>query len=318
MGEGKSSDSVTWLARVQRVVLQNIGLKTFSLLVAIALFTVVHGSEAGQRSLHVPVVALLPPESSGKVLVGEIPDKVKLTLSGSRSVLNSIDSVDPVQIDLTDGRRYFYFEPGTFGLPAGINVQVTPAALTLEWETRLERKLAVRPQVSGAPNAALELADKPVATPAKVTVSGPRSVVEAMTEVLTEPVSLAELPEGAHRRRVPLLTLPKHVTASQTSEINVDFTLEAKRAQRRLRRLPITAVGVAGPVSVRPLNVDVVVAAPERTLEELDPEHVVPVVELAGINLSSGVVSVPVKLRGLNESVRVLRIEPSEALVRVR
>jgi len=77
MGEGKSSDSVTWLARVQRVVLQNIGLKTFSLLVAIALFTVVHGSEAGQRSLHVPVVALLPPESSGKVLVGEIPDKVK-------------------------------------------------------------------------------------------------------------------------------------------------------------------------------------------------------------------------------------------------
>ncbi len=308
----------TWVSRIQRIVLQNIGLKTFSLLVSIGLFTVVHGSEAGQRSLHVPVVALLPPESSGKVLIGDIPDKVKLTLRGSRSILNSIDSVDAVQIDLTDAARYYYFEPDSFGLPAGIDVQVTPATLALEWEKRAEKKLPVRVQLSGAADSALELAGKPTASPSKVSVSGPSSVIDEMTEVLTEPISVTGLAEGSHRRRVPLLPMPKHVTAQVSNDINVDVVLEAKRAQRRLRRLPVSPVGVGGTVSVRPIHVDVVVAAPERMLEELDPEHVVPVIELAGTNLAGGVISVPVTLRGLPEGVKVLRVEPSEVLVRAR
>jgi YbbR domain-containing protein len=308
----------TWVSRIQRIVLQNIGLKTFSLLVSIGLFTVVHGSESGQRSLHVPVVALLPPESSGKVLIGEIPDKVKLTLRGSRSVLNSIDSVDAVQIDLTDAARYYYFEPDSFGLPAGIDVQVTPATLALHWEKRLERKLPIRVQLSGAADSSLELAGKPGVTPSRISVSGPSSVVEEMTEALTEPISVTGLSEGAHRRRVPLLPMPKHVIAHSANDVNVEVILEAKRAQRRLRRLPVSPVGVGGTVSVRPIHVDVVVAAPERMLDELDPEHVVPVIELAGVNLSAGVISVPVTLRGMPEGVRVLRVEPSEVLVRAR
>jgi YbbR domain-containing protein len=306
----------TWVARVQRVVLQNIGLKTFSLLVSIGLFTVVHGSDAGQRSLYVPVVALLPPESSGKVLVGELPDKVKLTLSGSRSVLNSIDSVDSVQIDLTDGADYYHFEPEAFGLPAGIDIQVTPAALALVWERRMEKKLPVRAQVGGVPDASLELAGKPSVQPSTVTVSGPRSVVSMMTDLLTEPVSVSGLPEGSHRRNVPLLELPKQVSVSPKGMVTVEVELEAKRAQRRLRRLMVTPVGIASLVTIRPQHVDVVVAAPERMLEELDPEHVIPIADLAGSNLTGGVVSTPVKLRGLPDGIKVIRIEPSEVLIK--
>jgi hypothetical protein len=62
----------------------------------------------------------------------------------------------------------------------------------------------------------------------------------------------------------------------------------------------------------------VIVSAPERTLEELDPEHVVPVVDLSGVTLGPGPIGVPVKLRGIDESVRVIRIEPSEVLVRAK
>jgi YbbR domain-containing protein len=308
----------TWVARVQRIVLQNIGLKTFSLLVSIGLFTVVHGSDAGQRSLYVPVVALLPPESSGKVLVGELPDKVKLTLSGSRSVLNSIDSVESVQIDLTDGSEYYHFEPDAFGLPAGIDIQVTPATLALSWESRMEKKLPVRVQLSGTPDASLDLAAKPTTQPGSVTVSGPRSVVSTLTDVLTEPVSLAGMGEGSHRRIVPLLDLPKQVNVSPKGVVTVEVQLEAKRAQRRLRRLMVTPVGIASVVTVRPQHVDVVVAAPERMLEELDPEHVVPVADLSGANLTGGVVSTPVKLRGLPDGIKIIRVEPSEVLIKAR
>ncbi len=303
--------------RLQRAVRQNLGLKLFSLCVAVGLYTVVHGSAAGQRALYVPVVALLP-EASAKILTGDIPDKVKLTLTGSRSVLNSIDSVEAVQIDLTDAPKYYYFEPDQFGLPGGIDVQVQPATLALEWEDRLDRKLPVRVQLAGAPDSGLELATAPAVTPQRLTVRGPKSSLEAMTELATEPLSLNGLPVGVHRRRVPLLRLPKHVVPVDATDITVEITLEPRREQRRLKRIPVAVLGTPSDVIARPLHVDVVLAAPLSVLGDFDPDHLVPVVDVTGLTLTRGAVSVPVKLRGLDGSVRVVRIEPSEILVRLR
>ncbi|HEY6880545.1 MAG TPA: CdaR family protein [Polyangiales bacterium] len=303
--------------RLRRALTDNLGLKLFSLMVAIALFTVVHGSEAGQRSLYVPVVAMLPPESTGNILVGELPDKVKVTLSGSRSVVNSIHEIDPVQIDLTRAPRTYTFEPSLFGLPAGIDVQATPAALTLDWEPRQEAKLPVRLQLSGTPAPSLELVGKPLVSPARVMVKGPRSSIEAMSELPTDLLPLANLSAGTHRVRVPLLSLPQGVSVSGSLEVTAELTLELKREQRKLRHLTVAALGIAGSALIRPPHVDVVIAAPERTLEELDPEHVVPVIEVPADAKPGLALSLPVTLRGVDDSMRVIRIEPSEVLVRV-
>lgn len=305
--------------RLRRAFSENLRLKLFSLAVSIGLFTVVHGAESGQRSFQVQVVTLLPPPSKGKVLVGRVPDKVNVRLSGSQSVINSVRSLDAVQIDLTDASNYYYFDPALFGLPAGIDVQVTPASLTLEWEARLERKLPVRVQLSGLSNPNLEVTGKPVVTPARVSVSGPRSAVEPLHELATEPISVSDLGAGIHRRRVRLLPLPESITVQDGAEISVELTIDTRKEQRRLRRMEVAALGGSGAVTLRPSHVDVFVAAPERTLDELDPDHVVPVVELADVPLNNaGTVSVPVKLRGLPEGARVLRIEPEEVLVRLR
>lgn len=302
--------------RVRRAFTQNLGLKLFSLMVSVALFTVVHGAETGQRSFQVPVVAILPPPSSGKVLVGSIPDKVNVKLSGSQSVLNSIRSLEAVQIDLTDASNYYYFEPSLFGLPAGIEAQVTPSTLTLDWESRLERRLRVRAQLSGFNDQDLEIVGEPVVTPSELMVSGPRSTVERLKDLATEPISVAGLGPGTHRRRVPLLPLPESITVSEPGEITVEFTIETRKEQKRLRRLTVMPLGVSGAVILRPEHVDVIVAAPERTLHDLDPEYVVPVVDLSKVDLGSGAVPVPVQVRGLPEGTRLVRTEPSEVLVR--
>lgn len=304
--------------RLRRALTDNLGLKLFSLVVAVALFTVVHGSEAGQRSLYVPVVAMLPPEATGNVLVGELPDKVKVTLSGSRSVVNSVHEIDAVQIDLTRAPRTYTFEPSLFGLPAGIEVQTTPATLTLDWEPRREAKLPVRLQLSGVPEPSLELVGKPTVSPARINVKGPRSSIEAMSELPTDLLPLANLRAGTHRLRVPLLSLPQGVSVvGGPEEVTAELTLEFKREQRKLRHLTVAALGIAGTAVIRPPHVDVVVAAPERTLEELDPEHLVPVVEVPEDAKPGLALSLPVKLRGIDDAVRVIRIEPSEVLIKV-
>ncbi len=303
--------------RVRRAFTDNLGLKIFSLIVAIALFTVVHGSEAGQRSLYVPVVAMLPAESAGNVLVGELPDKVKVTLSGSRSVVNSIHQIDAVQIDLTRAPRSYTFEPGLFGLPAGIDVQTTPAQLTLDWEPRQEAKLPVRVQLSGAPEASLELLGKPTVSPTRILVKGPRSSIEAMSELPTDLLPLGNLGAGTHRVRVPLLSLPQGVSVVGSSEVTVEINLELKTEQRKLRHLTVAALGIGGAAQLRPPHVDVVVAAPERLLEELDPEHLVPTVDVPADARPGIAISLPVRVRGLDDTVRLIRVEPAEVLVRV-
>ncbi len=308
----------TLAQRVRRSLRENIGLKLFSLVASVALFTAVHGSETGHRSLYVPVVALLPPESSGRILVGDIPDKVKLTLSGSRSVLNTVSSIDSVQVDLTDAKKYYYFEADQFGLPAGINAQVTPASLALEWEERMERKLRVRAQLAGSPDPKLEVVGKPSVLPPEVKVQGPRSSVELMGELLTEPISLGDLSVGVHRRRVPLLPLPKHVSVKDVTDITVEITVEPRRSQRRLKNLPVTAVGSAENVLIRPVDVDVVLAAPDAIVSEIEEDHIVPIVDLSKVSLDNGPVSVPVSVRGVGEAVRLIRIEPTEVVVRPR
>lgn len=305
------------LARVLWTALaENFALKVLALMGAIGLFTVVHGSEAAQRSLFVPVVAEVPDPSAGKVLVSDLPDRVKLTLSGSRSVLNSIESVDAVQINLSTADQYYYFEPENFGLPAGIDVKVVPSTLTLDWEDRIERTLTMRPQRVGELPDGLSLTMEPRVQPRTVRVSGPRSVVQTMSEVMTDPVDVAVAGVGEHVRRVRISSLPPGVQIENLREATVRFAVAAKENERRLERLEVATIGHAAPVTVRPAHVNVVLGGSEAPMAELDKEHVVPVINLAGAELKAAS-SEPVKVevRGLPAGVRVTRIEPAEVLV---
>jgi YbbR domain-containing protein len=222
-----------------------------------------------------------------------------------------------VQVDVSEAPQYYRFEPQAFRLPAGIEVEVTPSVLVLDWEPRAEQKVNVRAHFSGMLDPALELAEGGVTVnPKTILVRGPRSKVEALREAPTEAIALGELGPGSHRKRVALLPLPKHVVAKEATEVVVEVKVEARKEQRRLRKLPVAVLGVNVPVQVRPQHVDVIIAAPESTLAELDPDHVVPVVDLSETTVGTGAVSVPVVLRGVDSTVRVLRIEPSEVLVR--
>jgi YbbR domain-containing protein len=239
-----------------------------------------------------------------------------VTLSGSQSVLNTIDSLEDVPVDLRSAPATFRFSPQAFRLPAGIDVEVDPPVLNLEWETRTEKKVEVRTHFSGVLDPALELAEEVQVTPKAIVVRGPRSRVDALREVFTDAVSLGELGPGLHRKRMALSPLPKLVSAKDAGEVMVEFLVEARKEQRRLRRLPVAVLGVEEAVQVRPQHVDVVIAAGAHTLSELDPDHVVPVVDLAGKDIGASVISVPVHVRGVDTAVRILRIEPSEVLVK--
>ncbi|MFW5920715.1 MAG: diadenylate cyclase CdaA, partial [Polyangiales bacterium] len=181
---------------VREVFTHNIGLKLFALAAAIGLFSIVHGAEDDERSYFVEVAPQLPPPSSGRMLVSELPDKVKVTLRGSRSLVSSVTAEDlgPVTIDLRNtNRSYYYFDPDSFELPASVQLaQLAPASIPLTWAKRVERRIPVEVRIVGIPGPALEA--RPVRVdPATVPIAGPEMEIEPLEVLETERIDVRGL-----------------------------------------------------------------------------------------------------------------------------
>lgn len=303
---------------VQRALTQNLGLKLVSLAVAIALFSVVRGAEDSTRSVFVDVVALLPPPDSQIMLVSEVPDKVRLTVRGSRSLVNSIDpeSLAPVQVDLRKPTStYLYLDPDDFEIPVGVEiVQLAPSSIPLTWAKRVERKLPVIARLTDSPGPGLSAQVVDV-SPEEIPVSGPEMELDALRRVETEPIDVSELDTGRYERRVALGPPPPHTHFSAVA-VQVAIEVMPQEAERRFESMELSTVGQ--PVAqVRPDRVDVTLWGPMAELEGVKAQHLVPVADAAGIDPTEGAQEVPVHVRGVPDGLQV-RSYPGTVLVTPR
>jgi YbbR domain-containing protein len=299
----------------------NLGLKAFALVASIVLFSLVHSEEDAQRSVFLDVVALLPPPESETMLIGTIPDQVKVTLRGNRSRINGIqrDELPTVQIDLTDTKsHYYYFDPSSIKLPVTVNVvRIEPAAFPLTWAKKASRKVPVKPRITGSTGTGYSVRQPVVVIPSEITIVGPQSEIKSITNINTSLIVLDGMEPGKHERRVPLEPLPNNVTAVEDSAVKVELEIAAEVAERTLVRLEIAAVGESN-VVFRPSRVAVTLRGPRHILQDIDPEQLVPYVEIPVANATLGATPQRVKLRGVPEDVEVVRISPSDVLVKKR
>ena len=143
---------------------------------------------------------MLPPsDASGRILTSEVPPRVRLTLHGSRSAINSLvsASLPPVELDLRSGDLdVYYFAEEQFDLPAGVALsQMAPASIPLSWEQRVERQVPIEVDAVGELRSGLVLTGPATPLPETLGVVGPESAVEGLSVLLTTPVNLATLRE---------------------------------------------------------------------------------------------------------------------------
>ena len=205
----------TWGDRLRRVFTHEPGLKLFALVLAIVMFSVVQGAEDAQRSIWVDVVALTPSERSTKILTTELPDRVRLIIKGSRSLINSVrpETLPPVQIDLTSGElsRYSFLDQ-EFELPAGVSISmIDPASIPVRWAERAERSIPIVPRFSGKLASGLSLGSAST-DPVKAVVTGPSTEVDPINSAYTREIDLGDFGVGRHVRRVNLERPPPTAT----------------------------------------------------------------------------------------------------------
>jgi YbbR domain-containing protein len=298
---------------VRRLFTHNAGLKLLSLAIAIFLYSLVHGSEDQQRAIYVDVTAIPPPPSSGKVLVSDLPDRVKVTLRGSRSQLQGIE-LPTVEMDVTDpSQRYYYFEPTVFDLPPGVDVtSIAPASLPLVWADYVERRIPIEARV-GSPRPGLQLAGSPRVEPRTVLVRGAEREIAPMQLVKTQPIEISDIEPGEHELRVRLDAPPLHTDFDVTS-VQVHFEIVPEVATRTFRGLAVSQLGEIR-ATLRPAHVDVTVRGPAAVVDLLTEDRVVPYIQLVEAPSAAGASSVEVQVYGLPAGIEVESIEPGSVLV---
>lgn len=302
---------------LRSLFLENVGLKAVSLAAAMTLFWIVRGSEDAQRAVFVDVVAVLPPPSATKMLTTELPAKVRLTLRGSRSLLNAIRSDDlaPVQVDLREpGSVVYYFEPERFELPSGIEIsEIAPESVTLSWADRATRTIAVRARVSGTVDPGLMLVGDPVVRPATITVRGAAPDIAVIDLLRTEPIDVTGLPAGRHERRVEVELPSGHLEVVDDSVVSVAVEIAPEIAERAIPRQEISVTG--GTLrELRPNRVRITLRGAPTVLDALDAPSIVPYVDASTIDPLAGTQPILVRVRGIPEGVELIGVEPEEVL----
>jgi YbbR domain-containing protein len=300
---------------------RDVPLKLVALVLSIVLFSIVHADQDAQRTVQIDVVALVPDVSAKQMLVSELPPQVSVTLRGSRSRINDLssDDIPPIQMDLTDpGQQYYYFEPSAVELSGNVQViGIEPASVPLTWAVSAERRVPIRARLRGDVREGLSVRQPVQVEPGTVTIRGPQPAVEGIVEVHTDAILLDGLGPGSHQPRVPLELLPDKVVYVDTHAVQARITIEPESAEQAFRHLEIATVG-GGAASMRPAHVSVTLRGVKAQLVALDPEQLVPYVELDAAQLADGTTPREVQLRGVPEGLQVVRISPRTVLVKAR
>ncbi len=297
---------------VRRAFVENAALKIVALLLSVTLFIVVHGDKDSVISFNLRVGYT---EASDRVLVSPMVDEVRVTVKGPWTRVRRFDdrSVEPIHVDLSklsDGD--FTFQDDMIHLPPGLRVaSVNPPSLRVRFESTGTKIVAVTPELAGEPARGFRI-DRKVASPTHVLVRGPKSIVEAMTEVKTRQISVADK-NASFQTRVELEPLEQHVTIVDAPPIDVDVQISEEPAQLGLAHVavvvrppPQSAVPLdPARVKIVPAVVDIVLRGGKNAIEGVDRRHIVPHVNLHAEDVGAAAREAEVLVEGVPAGVAV-------------
>lgn len=168
--------------------------KAISLAMAVLLWLATAGEPELSTALTVPVHYQNSPRDLD--ISSSMIDRVRLEVNGPQSKLSQSNMADAaVIVDLSDvkrpGDRTFPLDGAKITLPSGVQVErIMPPQVSLRFEKRMVREIAVQVRVATQPPAGYEVVSL-VVQPPKVTVEGPESRVEDITVAETDALDLS-------------------------------------------------------------------------------------------------------------------------------
>jgi hypothetical protein len=294
---------------------RHVGLKVVSIGLAALLWLLVSGQQVVERALRIPLeFTNLPARLE---IVGDPPDLVDVRVRGSSGSLSRIAAGELVAVmDLRSarpGQRLFHLASGDVRAPFGIEVvQVTPSSVSIRFEPSITKKVPITPAVEGEPAPGFVVGTLS-AEPSTVEVVGPAGALLALTEAITEPVSVA----GASGPVTETVTVGSpdpsvRLQAPQTARVTVNVT--AAPVEWTVAGVIVQVRNATRPVQITPRSVTVHVHGPREARASAAAEYDASI-DVAG--LRPGQFDLPVRIVP-PARVGVIGIEPARVRVKIR
>ena len=181
------------IATARRLFTVNIGAKTLSIAIASLLWIAIVGEQELVTAVDVPVEYRNFPKSY-EVSSGSV-NRVNLLIRGPSGKMNDSFLKDvAVIIDLEGVRRpgdwTFNLDDGAIRIPSGLELdRATPSQIRMRFEDRTARDVPVQIRYAGNPMPGYRIARQEV-YPDHLRVVGPRSRVEDLKSIDTDPIDL--------------------------------------------------------------------------------------------------------------------------------
>lgn len=297
-----SAAVLRWL---RGAALDNVGLKIVSLLVALTVFILVHSDDQAVAGGTVNVNYKLPGD---RVLVSDRVDQVRITVKGSRRLIQRFhrEDVEDINIDLRNMTKgEVFFQPDMIDLPEGLElVSITPASVPVQFEERAVKEVPVRIDTAGTLERGHRI-ESMTARPVEVTVSGALSLVAEANAVRTAEIDLTRRSKSF--RETVRLAPPPGLEVEGNPVIEVEVTLGEEQGSRELtlpvRIQPGPGVGAeqAARFATQPSQVRVVLRGSVLVLDALRAEHLTAYVRVFPSDLA----------RGATTRTAEVRVEPT-------
>lgn len=298
----------------------NLGLKIWSVLIAIILWYAVQEEE--RIGAFVDVDVIIKNRPTELVITNTMVNKINLTIEGSSARLNQLRDkpLAPFAIDLSNavaGSTLYKIYSQDFKLPDGVKIKrINPQLITVVLEEQLKKTMPVHINFTGALEEGFELKSSTI-NPPQVEVIGPESEVEPLQELYTAEVDLTGLRQD---RNLTLPLLLKNAIApilAEQSQVQVALHLEEKTIERTINNVAVSLEGKEGYV-IDPAVVEVTVRGPAGLVHDYSkqPPHTQVYLSTANQVLLQKRASVAVRVQGVVlPACQVVRIQPAQVRI---
>jgi YbbR domain-containing protein len=296
---------------------RHLGLKLLALALAILLWLVVAGEEVVERGLRVPLELQQFPV--GLELRGEWPTFVDVRLRGPSGALGRLSAGDIVAVlDLRSakvGPRLFQLTADQVRTPFGIQaVQVTPPSVGLTFERSKTKVVPVRPPVEGDPEPGYVVGEVTVAPPT-VEVVGPESLVDQVSEAVTEPVSIAGARDHVSEEViVGFVDAALRLKVPRPALVTVQVVPGPDERTITERSIHFRNIGTNLTALATPAVTTVTLRGSRQSLNRVDIAAITPYVDLSGLAAGEHVLNVHVDDA---HDVGVARVEPDTVRIHI-
>ena len=190
--------------KLKKLFLNNWGLKTSALLLAILVWAIISGQEKtySEKTLKIPIEIINV--SPNLEVVNLQPEELRVSLKGTANLISEIRPENmAIKIDLkniNESSKLNYFAEDYLEIPQGIQIiSLHPKMIEVYVEEFDTKEVPVKIRFRGQLKDTLKLKEAKV-IPDRVTIIGFKSQLSDITMVMTEEVNLNEIEESQKRK----------------------------------------------------------------------------------------------------------------------